>query len=663
MKTSNVGQGRAHHEAIIRGWVASDRAGGTGITIGDGTQSGSGVWNLTVRGGTLIINGDGSAVLVIDDSGTVLEMVAVTGDISNPPTEAELEALIDLPANVVGTIYEVTDSSTGRRYRVVSTGLAFALLLEVAVAGSTGAPSTVTAAPAGGWTQVVQPVVESPNGDYVYFGYTNGTTGAATIASYRKSTGVVAGTFSLRTFTPDTHTAPVAIVRASDHKLVVAYSDHTGTQLYVRISTNSVDSDPTLSGGFAAEQTLDAAVGGALYTYPTLLELSDGIYLFFRDEQNAAADGVLSYTKSTTGNSGTWSAAVEVWKIPTKLCYWVITGSGSRFDVTITDGSPPAGETPVALYHFYNVSGTYYKSDGTAISAALPLDNTDATLIDSGATGDIWPSDIAYTSDGRPVVAAMRKTGVADNDWVYAIWTGSAWFVSTITNSNGVTEGSFASGPALDHGGPERIIYQRKSGSHWELNEAVTGDSGLTWTTSAVTSGSSTDYLTPRAVLDHTSGIWAFALKGTYTDYLNNNLGIVAIGPTTTNSLLNLSRSVTMRGTKANAIAFSAALEEVAFAYATDTSEFGVYTNGSWVWIGATALIVQDEGSPLTTAATTLNFVGSGVVASGSGATKTITISGGTSATDANLWRPVLDGSGLVVADGTGQAVMAYGPA
>ena len=37
---------------------------------------------------------------------------------------------------------------------------------------------------------------------------------------------------------------------------------------------------------------------------------------------------------------------------------------------------------------------------------------------------------------------------------------------------------------------------------------------------------------------------------------------------------------------------------------------------------------VQDEGSALSTAATTLNFVGAGVTASGSGATKTITISG-----------------------------------
>lgn len=40
---------------------------------------------------------------------------------------------------------------------------------------------------------------------------------------------------------------------------------------------------------------------------------------------------------------------------------------------------------------------------------------------------------------------------------------------------------------------------------------------------------------------------------------------------------------------------------------------------------------VEDEGTPLATAATTLDFVGAGVTATGTGATKTITIPGGTS--------------------------------
>ena len=45
-----------------------------------------------------------------------------------------------------------------------------------------------------------------------------------------------------------------------------------------------------------------------------------------------------------------------------------------------------------------------------------------------------------------------------------------------------------------------------------------------------------------------------------------------------------------------------------------------------------TALTVQEEGSALSTAADTLNFVGTGVTASGTGSTKTITIAGGVSA-------------------------------
>ena len=44
---------------------------------------------------------------------------------------------------------------------------------------------------------------------------------------------------------------------------------------------------------------------------------------------------------------------------------------------------------------------------------------------------------------------------------------------------------------------------------------------------------------------------------------------------------------------------------------------------------GGSALTIQDEGSALSTAATTINFVGAGVTATGAGATKTITINGG----------------------------------
>ena len=67
------------------------------------------------------------------------------------------------------------------------------------------------------------------------------------------------------------------------------------------------------------------------------------------------------------------------------------------------------------------------------------------------------------------------------------------------------------------------------------------------------------------------------------------------------------------------------------------------WTGSDFAWVadatgsGGTAITIQDEGSALATAATTINFVGSGVVATGTGATKTITISGGGSYANADV--------------------------
>ena len=56
-------------------------------------------------------------------------------------------------------------------------------------------------------------------------------------------------------------------------------------------------------------------------------------------------------------------------------------------------------------------------------------------------------------------------------------------------------------------------------------------------------------------------------------------------------------------------------------------------------------ITVEDEGTPLSTTATTLNFVGSSVAATGTGAEKTITVAG--SSVPANLTATTLDVSGI----------------
>lgn len=89
-----------------------------------------------------------------------------------------------------------------------------------------------------------------------------------------------------------------------------------------------------------------------------------------------------------------------------------------------------------------------------------------------------------------------------------------------------------------------------------------------------------------------------------------------------------------------------AAGSNVIFSIASNTLTIAATSGGG----GGSALTVEDEGSPLSTAADTLNFVGAGVTASGAGTTKTITIPGGSGGVD---WTLDIDEDGSSFANWT----------
>ena len=70
-------------------------------------------------------------------------------------------------------------------------------------------------------------------------------------------------------------------------------------------------------------------------------------------------------------------------------------------------------------------------------------------------------------------------------------------------------------------------------------------------------------------------------------------------------------------------------LSEGSFANGDKTKLDGIATSATANPHAIDGVTIQEEGSSLSTVATTLNFVGSGVTATGNGATKTITVSGG----------------------------------
>ena len=100
-------------------------------------------------------------------------------------------------------------------------------------------------------------------------------------------------------------------------------------------------------------------------------------------------------------------------------------------------------------------------------------------------------------------------------------------------------------------------------------------------------------------------------------------------------------------------------LDDVDLTTARVNGKYLKYNSTTNKWEGAdggggSALTIQDEGSSLSTAATTLNFVGAGVSASGTGATKTINISGGGGGGSQNLFQTIaVSGQDNVVADST----------
>lgn len=80
--------------------------------------------------------------------------------------------------------------------------------------------------------------------------------------------------------------------------------------------------------------------------------------------------------------------------------------------------------------------------------------------------------------------------------------------------------------------------------------------------------------------------------------------------------------------------------------YLFETVDGGTTWLGMQIGGGGSALIIEDEGTPLATAATSLDFVGSAVTASGTGASKTITISAATDLddlTDVTITAPTED--------------------
>ena len=305
---------------------------------------------------------------------------------------------------------------------------------------------------------------------------------------------------------------------------------------------------------------------------------------------DAGGDGSLAYNNSTGVITYTGPSASEVQA-------HISGGTG----VTITNGSIAIGQ---AVATTDNVTFNDLQVDGnTIITGNLTVNGTSTTL--NVATLDVEDLNITIAS-GATTSAATDGAGL----------TFGAWSSGTIPTFKWI-----------------------HSNNRFSLNKALAAQGFVGNLTGDVTGNA--DTATALATSRNISGV---AFNGTADITLNT-------------SAITENTNLYYTNARADARIAAASLLDLSDVGSDGTNGQVLTTDGSGgftfttVSSGGSAITVQEEGSSLATAAATINFVGAGVTATGTGSTKTITIPG--TGTVSEAFKTIsVSGQSDVVADG-----------
>lgn len=402
-------------------------------------------------------------------------------------------------------------------------------------AGSTTADGAaayvLTEAPAGGF-ETAQNECAVSHGGYTYFGYIEGD-GGAYVAAIEEATRTVETPQLLRALVADIHNQPVLLVRDSDHKLVVIYTEHATTGVYRRISTNSLDTDPTLSGGFAAEGNLHASLGGTDYTYPSLFERADGgVYLIIRRYKGGAnhADQTWGWSKSTDGGD-TWAALTTFYTEPGKGGYVVprLT-DGEIVDLLVLEDAWE-GTPPISVYHgYFDLSAeTFHKSDGTS-AGTLPFEVSDLTLVydATGTNANCRHGSVARRGD----LVYMVFTEVISTSDVRTRWAtyDGSWTSLEVAADNQMAANVTGNvgHSTLDPLDPRIVWASVQVDDFLEMRRFAVDEAGNVLALGG-TSGLAVDRFWPLVPRNRSSQVPMLCMSGTFTDTLTWTADIITI--------------------------------------------------------------------------------------------------------------------------------------
>ena len=328
----------------------------------------------------------------------------------------------------------------------------------------------------------------------------------------------------------DDHNEPSILIRSSDNKLVVAYMGHSVySQINFKISNNALD-ETSFSDAIVIDPDADS-----YYAYPNLYEVvNEDIYLFYR-EYNTDWSGNYgwSYVKSTDGGA-TWSSQVRF--LDKRYAKIAQDPANKNIIHFLACNHPDAGTDPNTISHFYFDASDekYYKSDGTDVTASIPLTSANMTTIFTEAhPAQFWQEDIIIDSNGYPRVLMTYYPDVSvtylTKYLYYSEWNGSAWttpyevYLSMIKNialSNPNREGTYAGMATFDLKNADRIISSKEVDGVMEIFE-LTRVASNNFTSVQITEDSEDDQWRPFTTsAPNNNVIWLNKdYYNTYTDF------------------------------------------------------------------------------------------------------------------------------------------------
>lgn len=357
----------------------------------------------------------------------------------------------------------------------------------------------------------------------------------------------------------DDHNEGAFLRRSSDGRILHAYALHTvDNNYYISLSTNPDDMT-----AWGAPTNIAASIGATQTAYAQLIEITEGIFLFFRCVNSGIAYYTWHYTKSTDGGA-TWSTVQQLFAENGQRSYTQVAKTGAnRIDVICNNGHPdeyPAGgPAKNSTYHCY-YDGSWHKSDGTAFTPPIipstGLSSGSSRIWDGTLGVESWVWWVGGTAPNPVAVYATFPNRVNDHRYRYARWNGASWDDNQVCTAGGtlydvvngtfgtdssVTQDHYSGGITIDDVNPNIIYCSRPTKSDgtigvggpvgatrgvFQIWKGVTSDNGATWTMTQLTFGTE-DCYRPRKVAG--SGVLVFC-KGKYVKFTNYQVRVASIG-------------------------------------------------------------------------------------------------------------------------------------